>query len=88
MHLDAELNAPIPFCLILTKYNKYDNILSGSAGTVGGCPPFRVKSFFGGNNFITFPSRLIRRVVLPMEYLVILVLLLIVATGYIEATKK
>ena len=56
--------------------------------TVGGCPPFRVKSFFGGNNFITFPSRLIRRVVLPMEYLVILVLLLIVATGYIEAVKK
>ena len=26
--------------------------------------------------------------VLPMEYLVILVLLLIVATGYIEAIKK
>ena len=66
----------------------FDRIRIGSAETVGGCPPLKAYVLFRREQFYYFPSRLIRRVVLPMEYLVILVLLLIVATGYIEAVKK
>ena len=73
---------------ILTKSEKFDRIIVGSAETVGGCPPKGFFLFPEGTNFIIVPPRTKRRVVLPMEYLVILVLLLVVATGYIEAVKK
>ena len=42
----------------------------------------------GGSIFYYLPPRLNKEGVLPMEYLVILALLLVLATGYIEAAKK
>ena len=38
--------------------------------------------------FYYLPPRLNKEGVLPMEYLVMLALLLVLATGYIEATKR
>lgn len=74
---------------MLTKIIEYANMNIGFADkTVGGCP-LESKCYFRRDCFLFYLSlRVFWREVLPMEYLVMLFLILVASVGYIESCKN
>ena len=72
---------------MLTKIDKNDSIIFGSAKTVGGCPHGSAFSRTGGSKFLFHPPSK-KKEGDTMEYFAMIAIILVFATGYIVAVEK